>query len=68
MPTKAKRSGQDRKRVSKQSHEIKHTGSKVAKKAKTTAKKGRKAVSRAKKQTGAVSRRKVERRAEALAK
>jgi hypothetical protein len=67
MPTKTKRGGQDRKRVSKQKHEISHTGSKVAKKVGTSRQEGKRAVSRAKKETGSVSRTKVERRAEMIA-
>ena len=67
MATKAKGSGQDRKRVSKQKHEIRHTGTKVAKKVGTSAQEGKRAVSRAKKETRSVSRPKVEQRAEEIA-
>lgn len=68
MATKTKRSGSDRKRVSKQKHEVEYTGSKVAKKAGTSRSKGKAAVTKAKKQTKSVSRPKVERRAQKLAK
>jgi hypothetical protein len=67
MTTKTKRRGQDRKRVSKQKHEIGHTGSKVAKKVGTSRQEGKRAVTRAKKETGSVSRKKVEDRAERIA-
>jgi hypothetical protein len=65
MPKKSR--NQDRKRVSKQSHELNYTGRKVAKKAGTSVKKGKAAVKRAKKQTRTVSRGKVERRAQRIA-
>lgn len=68
MPTKTKRGGQDRKRVSKQSHEIGYTGKKVARKVGTTSAKGKVAVKRAKQQTGSVARKKVERKAARLAR
>jgi hypothetical protein len=67
MATKAKRSGQDRKRVSKQKHEIEHTGGKVAKKTGASRAEGKRAVLRAKKQTGSASRPKVEKRAKVIA-
>jgi hypothetical protein len=67
MPTKTNRSGQDRKRVSKQKHEIGHTGRKVATKVGTSTQEGKRAVSRAKKETRSVSREKVEKRAEMIA-
>ena len=66
MATKSRRSGQDRKRVSKQSHEIGHTGGKVAKKAGASRKAGTRAVRKAKQQTRTVSRKNVERRARQL--
>ena len=68
MPTKTKRSGSDRKRVSKQSHELNYTGKKVARKAGTTVRKGKAAVKRAKAGTRTASRPKVEKRAAALAR
>lgn len=67
MATKTKRSSQDRKRVSKQKHELQHTGVKVAKKVGTSTQAGKRAVSRAKKDTGSVSRPKVEKRAAQIA-
>jgi hypothetical protein len=67
MVTKSKRSGQDRKRVSKQNHEIEHTGNKVAKKVGTSRQEGKRAVTRAKKETRSVSRKKVEKRAKVIA-
>jgi hypothetical protein len=67
MATKSKRSGQDRKRVSKQKHEIGHTGNKVAKKVGSTRHGGKRAVTRAKKETRSVSRKKVETRAKVIA-
>ena len=57
MATRTKRSGQDRKRVSKQAHEIGYTGAKVAKKAGASRAEGKRAVKQAKKQTRTVSRR-----------
>ena len=66
MATTTKRSGQDRKRVSKQKHEIGYTGTKVARKAGTSPAAGKAAVKKAKKQTRSVSRGKVESRAEKL--
>ena len=67
MATKTKRSGQDRKRVSKRKHEIGHTRNKVAKKVGTSGQEGKRAVARAKKETRSVSRPKVEKRAEQIA-
>ena len=67
MATKTKRTGQDRKRVSKQKHEIGHTGTKVAKKTGATGAEGKRAVARAKKELRSVSRGKVEKRAEEIA-
>jgi hypothetical protein len=67
MATKTKRSGQDRKRVSKQKHELGHTGSKVAKKTGASRAEGKRAVVRAKKETRSVSRPTVEKRAEDIA-
>ena len=67
MATKTKRSGQDRKRVSKQKHEIGHTGAKVASKTGATRSEGKWPVVRAKKEIRGVSRPKIEQRAEQIA-
>ena len=67
VATKTKRTGQDRKRVSEQKHEVQHTGGKVAESVGTTTQKGKHAVTRAKKETRSVSRGKVEERAKKIA-
>lgn len=67
-PAAKKRPTQDRKRVSKQKHEIGFTGTKVAKKAGKSPAAGKAAVKKAKTQTRSVNRGKVERRAAKLVK
>ena len=58
--------GQDRKRVSRQKHEISHTGKKIADKTGATRTEGKRAVVQAKKEIRSVSRPKVENRSEQI--